>query len=197
VSILGVNGVGHESGNALATSRTDLPWLQDVDAGGNGQSDVWQAWDVVYRDVIILNPANEPVGRFNLTTQNLQLFEHYSALRRMFVEAATAEPLAGDYNGNGRVEQADLDLVLLNWGDLVVNPAGLGWKRSLPIGPIDQGELDGVLLNWGDTTAALGTVAVPEPGAVMLMAVASLYVLGWTKAGRNRSTGTRIGTNHH
>jgi probable HAF family extracellular repeat protein len=81
----------------------------------------------------------------------------------------------GDYNGNGRVEQADLDLVLLNWGD----PAsGLPptWINERPTsGNVDQAELDGVLLGWGDTAArpadgAFGRPlgAIPEPPALML-----------------------------
>ena len=187
VSILGVNAIGHEAGNAWFTSVSDLPWLQDVDGNGDGESDAWANWQVVYRDVIILNAANVPVGRFNLTSQDLQLFEYYSALRRMFVEAATLSPLPGDYNGNGVVEQADLDLVLLNWGDVVINPAELGWKRSLPEGAIDQGELDGVLLNWGNTAAVgLGTAAIPEPGTIALASLAGLLALG-----RRRVRGTR------
>jgi hypothetical protein len=55
--------------------------------------------------------------------------------------------IIGDYNSNGTVEQADLDLVLLNWGQPGV-PAG--WTNDLPEGNIDQAELDGVLLNWGN-----------------------------------------------
>jgi hypothetical protein len=145
VSILGVNAIGHESGNAWFTSVSDLPWLQDVDASGDGQSDVWANWQVVYRDVIILDAANVPVGRFNLTDHDLQDFENYDALRRMFIEAATLHPLPGDYNDSGVVEQADLDLVLLNWGEVLISPGEFGWTNDLPVGPIDQEELDGGL----------------------------------------------------
>jgi hypothetical protein len=49
----------------------------------------------------------------------------------------------GDFNANGRVEQADLDLVLLNWGTALNQP----WVD----GSVDQAELDRVLLNWGET----------------------------------------------
>lgn len=78
--------------------------------------------------------------------------------------------ISGDYNGNGTVEQADLDLVLLNWGQPGV-PAG--WTNDLPDGNIDQAELDGVLLNWGNT-AALGEANVPEPAAWLLALVCCL-----------------------
>jgi hypothetical protein len=73
--------------------------------------------------------------------------------------------ITGDYNGNGRVEQADLDLVLLNWGQTGV-PGG--WFNDLPQGTIDQAELDGVLLNWGDTSAP---VSAPESTSLVLLAI--------------------------
>jgi uncharacterized delta-60 repeat protein len=76
--------------------------------------------------------------------------------------AIVAVFLDGDYNASGRVEQADLDLVLLNWGrDAVPEPAG--WLSGLPAGRIDQDELDAVLLNWGASAAAS---AAPAPAAV-------------------------------
>jgi hypothetical protein len=74
--------------------------------------------------------------------------------------------LVGDYNGNGRVEQADLDLVLLNWGTALNQP----WVD----GTVDQAELDGVLLNWGNE-AALGSAAgVPEPATWLAASICGL-----------------------
>lgn len=85
----------------------------------------------------------------------------------------------GDYNGNGRVEQADLDLVLLNWGD----PFGTlptEWINERPIsGIVDQAELDGVLLNWGSTAAGgRGSGPVPEPasGVILLSAILCTFL---------------------
>jgi hypothetical protein len=81
-------------------------------------------------------------------------------------EIMPPEGIPGDYNNNGTVEQADLDLVLLNWGQPGVPN---GWTNDLPEGNIDQAELDGVLLNWGNV-AALGSAAgVPEPGSLALV----------------------------
>jgi hypothetical protein len=73
--------------------------------------------------------------------------------------------IMGDYNGNGTVEQADLDLVLLNWGTSGV-PGG--WTNDLPDGNIDQAELDGVLLNWGNMAALGSDASVPEPSTLLL-----------------------------
>jgi hypothetical protein len=82
--------------------------------------------------------------------------------------AATVLP---DYDGNGLVEQGDLDLVLLNWGaDAAAPPAG--WTNDLPSGKVDQNELDKVLLNWGNQTAAgLATPSIPEPTAAPILAI--------------------------
>jgi hypothetical protein len=96
--------------------------------------------------------------------------------------------LTGDYNDNGTVEQGDLDLVLLNWGQ-PGTPGG--WVNDLPQGNIDQAELDGVLLNWGDTAAALGSAgAVPEP-ATLLMATLAIVVIC---LGKLASSGAPRGT---
>jgi hypothetical protein len=76
----------------------------------------------------------------------------------------------GDFNSNGAVEQADLDLVLLKWGDELFNPFADGWINDLPVGPIDQEELDTVLLNWG-SVVAVGTTSVPEPSAVTMLLI--------------------------
>jgi hypothetical protein len=88
--------------------------------------------------------------------------------------------LSGDYNGNGAVEQGDLDLVLLNWGTIAAEPPS-GWINDVPSGQVGQAQLDGVLLHWGDVVpfeaaiAANPAAPVPEPaGCVMLAAVAAL-----------------------
>jgi hypothetical protein len=80
--------------------------------------------------------------------------------------------LTGDYNGNGTVEQADLDLVLLNWGQTLTSPAEIGWVRDLPEGSIDQAELDGVLLNWGNAAIIGPAAGVPEPSTLTLLVLA-------------------------
>jgi hypothetical protein len=98
-----------------------------------------------------------------------------NAVTLELVDAPPPTGIPGDYNGNGSVEQADLDLVLLNWGTANV-PAS--WVNDLPDGNIDQAELDGVLLNWGNT-APLGSQGVPEPSTLLaaLLAIAAGYVV--------------------
>jgi hypothetical protein len=96
------------------------------------------------------------------------------------VDAPPPMGIPGDYNGNGTVEQADLDLVLLNWGTGGV-PGG--WTNDLPEGNIDQAELDGVLLNWGNT-APLGSAGVPEPSALLLAACVAAAGIGMSRRRR-------------
>ena len=75
VHILGVNGPGLESGNAFICDGRDIPWLQDTAA-----ADVWGAWNVTYRDVIVLNQENEPIAVYNLTEHGLNDPANFAAL---------------------------------------------------------------------------------------------------------------------
>jgi hypothetical protein len=80
---------------------------------------------------------------------------------RLSVAATSgASDLPGDFNGNGQVEQSDLDLVLLNWGRAAI-PSPDGWVSDLPDGNVDQDELDRVLLGWGDSAAATSVAFAP------------------------------------
>ena len=80
VAILGVNGPGAEAGNAAMCDGRDLPWLQDTPA-----EHVWTQWQVVYRDVIILDAENKEIAVFNLTDHDLSDPAEYAALRALLV----------------------------------------------------------------------------------------------------------------
>ena len=85
VRILGVNGIGHESGNTQTVLGHTIPWLQDVVA-----QNVWSTWAVSYRDVVILDENNEVVEIYNLTTHDLGTPAHYDELKNKLVQAANA-----------------------------------------------------------------------------------------------------------
>jgi hypothetical protein len=82
----------------------------------------------------------------------------------------TLPVVTGDYNNNRRVEQGDLDLVLLNWGK-AANPLPANWRGDPPVGTIDQQELDKALLNWGFIR---GAMSIPEPSGMTLAAACVL-----------------------
>ncbi|MFM7200547.1 MAG: hypothetical protein ACKO6N_07135 [Myxococcota bacterium] len=87
IQILGVNGVGYESGNASITSGRELPWLQDVST-----QNVWVSWAVVYRDVQILDENNQLAGVYNLTEHDLSQPASYEALKNILIELAGGIP---------------------------------------------------------------------------------------------------------
>lgn len=87
IQIFGVNGIGLESGNAVTCAGRTIPWLQDIP-----QEDVWTAWQVNYRDVIIVDDENRVVDVYNLSNNDLGLQANYDALRDLLVQAANPEP---------------------------------------------------------------------------------------------------------
>jgi hypothetical protein len=84
VRILGVNGVGHEGGNETICDGRSIPWLQD-----EADVDSWELWEVTYRDVIILDAENRPIGVYNLTEHDLGNPDRYTELRQLLTEAAS------------------------------------------------------------------------------------------------------------
>ncbi len=84
IRILGVDGIGLESDSGSITAGRVLPWLRPAT-----DEDVWTLWQVEYRDVVILNPGNEPVGNFNLTINDLSDPVNYAALKNQLLEAAS------------------------------------------------------------------------------------------------------------
>lgn len=141
IDFLGVNVLGEEASNDLITAGRDLPWLQDVDANQDGNSDAWQLWQAAWRDVIILDGGNHEVGRINLTTHNLGDAANYTLLRDMVVEAAFADqrPWCNwrnvlDPNNDSTVNVADAQFLIQT-----LNSQGSGQLAE----PTSSGQLPG------------------------------------------------------
>ena len=83
IRILGINETGQESGNAGIVVGNTIPWLQDTAA-----QNVWSDWKVTWRDVIILDDANNVAGIFNLTDHDLQDPAQYNALKALLLDVA-------------------------------------------------------------------------------------------------------------
>lgn len=98
--------------------------------------------------------------------------------------------IAGDFNCNGAVENADLTLLLNNWAQ-AVPPVPAGWIGSPPpTGPaIDNDELTALLNNWGNIAGGGGNSpsGVPEPTGLAISAT-----LLWLVSMSRRAAGTNI-----
>jgi len=83
IQILGLNQVGEESGNNLICDGRDIPWLQETTT-----ELAWRAWKVEWRDVVVLDRANQEMAKFNLTIRPLANADNYMALKTLLLDAA-------------------------------------------------------------------------------------------------------------
>jgi len=82
-------------------------------------------------------------------------------------------PKLGDANFDGAVDDADLSLLLANWGqDATADPDG-GWGKGEfnTISPVNDDDLSMLLANW------TGSNALPEPATLGLLALGALSLL--------------------
>jgi hypothetical protein len=80
----GVNGAGFEAGNATMTDGRTIPLLQD-----DSTTNAWGLWAVTYRDVVVLDPANEVFAVYNLTTHDLADPANYATLKALIQDATS------------------------------------------------------------------------------------------------------------
>jgi uncharacterized membrane protein len=186
-SATGVNGdgsviIGRSGAFPMHTDYRGFIWteqygmeeLQDALAARHGLGSAFAGWNLAFPYDISPNGQFITGGGYN-PDGNLEAW--LVRLDGPFIDLPPSG-VAGDYNASGTVEQADLDLVLLNWGV----PAGsipAPWTNDLPSGNVDQDELDKVLLNWGETAARGTSAAVPEPGSALIVIVALAVVFLW------------------
>jgi hypothetical protein len=82
VAILAIDEVGHEDGMPDVAKTADLPCLQDTE-----KDDVWGSWGATWRDVYVVNRANEVVAIYNLTENSLADATNYATLEAMLIDA--------------------------------------------------------------------------------------------------------------
>ena len=95
IQIIGMNQIGHESGNPSVTADRTTPWLQDIDVDEDGLTDNWlTSWPYEYRDVVIVDADNMPIDIYNLTVHDLNKPENYATMREMLLDAAQGDVTA-------------------------------------------------------------------------------------------------------
>jgi hypothetical protein len=110
IEIVGINRAGEEEYNTKFTAGRSLPWLQDT-----AQEGVWSnRWQVVWRDVFILDGQNRPFAVYNLSDHDLAIPLYRNTLKQLFISAAKL--LDSDLDG-----LAD-DWELRYFGDLSARP---------------------------------------------------------------------------
>ena len=82
VQLFAINEIGFSGMSGMA-ALGDIPVLQDT-----SEFFVWESWDVTFRDVVILDRANQKVGEFNLTTDSLSNPANYEALKALLIASA-------------------------------------------------------------------------------------------------------------
>ena len=117
------------------------------------------------------NPQVDPIQTSTSST-------YYIAIDELEAYA----PTPGDVNGDGRVDINDLTIVLANYGQ-----TGCVWSQGCvdgdPNGGVDINDLTIVLANYNTTQITAPMTAVPEPGALALLAGGLIALLGcaWHK----------------
>ncbi|MEM7576374.1 MAG: hypothetical protein AAF328_02765 [Planctomycetota bacterium] len=172
-----VNGVLVDEANTLGPDYAD--WLLRYDENGEEFYDAAVAsndlrWNPNLYGIEVFGENYDAIHP-NLTGYELMAHVWFAGL---FGTAPGLNTLAGDFSGNGQVEQSDLNLVLNNWGIDTVGNIPDGWVFTLGLeGVVDQSELNAVLNNWGDSVApSFAGFAVPEPGLVAVVSASSLIL---------------------
>ena len=104
------------------------------------------------------------------------------ALSHAFALLRSDAPLAGDANLDGKVDINDLTKVLTNY-----NQTSMTWGNGdfNGDGKVDINDLTIVLAHYNQSlgSSALGISAVPEPGAIVLLAagLAGLLAYAWRR----------------
>ncbi len=176
VQVIGVGSNSTLTFNGYTVDKLVVPLI-----GGN---------QLVFNDIVVFVPsagalpANLPgilgmnlLGQSFSGTDDMGDFLNYT--NSCFSDWYVVPPgTPGDANGDGQVDVNDLTIVLSNFGQ-----TGMAWAQGefTGSGTVDVNDLTIVLANFGQTAASSAPAAVPEPGALLLLAaaVSGLLAFGW------------------
>ena len=151
---------------AHASDLKDLNWYEPL--------------ELIYADTVTGSFGQITGALLHTTADQDALAVTYTA-DRVWVQRA----LLGDANLDGSIGQADLDVVLLNWGSVAGTWSAGDFDGS---GTVSQADLDAVLLNWGVSTESATSSNVPEPGVVVVFALCLVQ-----RRGGRRGISSRVG----
>jgi len=138
VEIFGINEIGADPTGFITEGR-DIPWLLESDNDGNGLGDIRDdTWQVVYRDVVLVDEQSVMISQYNLTQNSLGVAANYNALRQMFIDAA-AKPAESDWQSP--IEKLDINadgVISPLDGLLVINNLGVFENGVLPSSMANQ-----------------------------------------------------------
>jgi hypothetical protein len=157
--------------------------LPAPDAGNTHEVKVWSNGELTPQVFqVVLGTQNEfgsgahlGLGLSSGTRWGAFDVDYYAYRPGVFQPTLATPAIGGDFNGDGRVDGADLSLLLANWGS-TTPPVPSGWNGTAPTTPaIDADELSRLLATWGVGTS----LAIPEPVGAALAATGSvLFAIG-------------------
>ncbi|MEO1498008.1 MAG: glycoside hydrolase family 44 protein [Planctomycetota bacterium] len=111
-------------------------------------------------------PAPADAGALAIDLVNAFIYE-MPAYSVSTIRLTAAPVIEGDFNGDGRVDNADLNLLLNSWGSASVPPE---WVNGFTT-PVNNDELNALLNGWGS-----GLGAIPEPSSRSLVALVAAFL---------------------
>ncbi len=124
VEVIGINRSDQAANNGLVVNYQTLPWIQDTNEVG-----VWNAWEVTWRDVRIVNGRGELAAVLNLTSHNLYDDSNRSLMKQLL----RAEAVARDADADGLRDDWEAlylqDLAAMSGAD--DDPDGDGYRNAV------------------------------------------------------------------